>query len=174
MKTNRLIAFILIVVFSGSAHAGPVEEGKSIFTSRCAGCHNVKQVLTGPALAGVEQRHSLEWIVQFVQSSQTMIKAGDKTAVALYQQFNRVNMPDHTDLSTAHIKSILEYVQSVASSAADKAPFAKPSNIRPAYLPLSFSKDYLLIITYLFAVIILIGTLLYAVSFNGMRDRGRC
>ena len=31
------------------------KEGKTIFSTRCAGCHNVNKTLTGPALAGVDQ-----------------------------------------------------------------------------------------------------------------------
>jgi cytochrome c2 len=77
----------------------PVEEGKALFTTRCASCHNVNKVVVGPALAGVSERHTEDWIVHFVHSSQTLIKGGDKPAIDLYEKFNKVPMPDHTDLS---------------------------------------------------------------------------
>jgi len=92
--------------------APPIAEGKAIFSTRCAGCHNVNKVVTGPALAGVDQRHSIDWIINFVHSSQTVIKGGDEKAVALFEKFNKIPMPDHPDLTAGNIKSIVEYIKS--------------------------------------------------------------
>src|SRR5206468_4896771 len=98
MKTKL---FFLLLIPGITAFANPPsEEGKQIFTTRCAGCHNVNRILTGPALAGVDQRHSIDWIINFVHSSQTVIRGGDKQAVALFEKFNRIPMPDHPDLSS--------------------------------------------------------------------------
>ncbi|HZF63666.1 MAG TPA: cytochrome c, partial [Chitinophagaceae bacterium] len=94
MKLKFLLLITAIVAAATVLASPPVEEGKSIFATRCAACHNVNKTLTGPALAGVDERRSLEWIVNFVHSSQTMIKNGDKDAVALYKQFNNIPMPD--------------------------------------------------------------------------------
>ncbi|HEU4903492.1 MAG TPA: cytochrome c [Flavisolibacter sp.] len=146
--------------------APPVEEGKTIFAARCAACHNVNKVLTGPALAGVDQRRSLEWIVNFVHSSQTVIKKGDKVAVALFNQFNHIQMPDHPDLSADNIKNIVEYIKTEASSAgAEKAPFAKPGKLRPSYQPLSI-RNYGFFLSYFALVGLLIGVLIFAVQLK--------
>jgi cytochrome c2 len=99
MKFNICFLFTLLFSTSLVLAAPPVEEGKSIFQARCAACHNINKTLTGPALAGVDQRRSMDWIVDFVHSSQTVIKNGDKDAVALFKQFNNIPMPDHNDLS---------------------------------------------------------------------------
>jgi cytochrome c551/c552 len=108
MRTKAtLLLAILLISFISWANPTP-EKGKAIFTTRCAGCHNVNKTLTGPLLAGVDQRRSIEWIIDFVHSSQTMVKSGDKNAVALFEQFNRIPMPDHPDLTDDHIKSIVE------------------------------------------------------------------
>lgn len=118
MKTRLLFFFVLIAL---SVYATPpAEEGKTIFTARCAACHNVNKVLVGPALAGVDQRRSIDWIINFVQSSQSVIKKGDKDAVALFEKFNKIQMPDHPDLTADNIKSIVEYIQSEAQTAANK------------------------------------------------------
>lgn len=121
--------------------APPNEIGKTIFTTRCGSCHNVNKIVVGPALAGVDQRHDIDWIVSFVHSSQTVIKDGDKIAMALFEKFNKMQMPDHPDLSKDDISSIVDYIksQSDASASIDKAPFEKPSKLHPAYLPLSLS-----------------------------------
>ena len=133
----ELIAFSL--VFSFTAVANPLPEaGKTIFSGRCAACHSVNKQLTGPALAGVSDRRSIEWIVKFVQSSQTMVKSGDKDAVSLFAQFNRIPMPDHADLTSDDIKNIVEYIKSeTVTATSTEAPFAKPTSLRPNYMPLS-------------------------------------
>ena len=144
--------------------APPVEEGKSIFISRCAACHNINKTLTGPALAGVDQRRSLDWIVNFVHSSQSMVKNGDKDAVALFNQFNNIPMPDHNDLTDAQIKNVVEYIKTETKPAEEEtAPFAKPSKLRPNYTPLT-AKNYGFFIAFLSTVAVLIGTLLFAVQ----------
>ncbi|MEJ7676628.1 MAG: cytochrome c [Segetibacter sp.] len=60
------------------------EEGKTIFTNRCAACHNVNKELAGPALSGIDKRRPIDWIIKFVHSSQAVVKSGDTYAVNLY------------------------------------------------------------------------------------------
>ena len=160
----KIISFSLVFLTSIYAMATPpVEEGRAIFSARCAGCHNVNKVVTGPALAGVDQRHSIDWIIKFVHSSQTVIKGGDEKAVALFEKFNKIPMPDHPDLTADNIKSIVEYIKSEASAGgSDKPPFARPGKLRPVYTPLSIS-NYGFFIGYLSAVAMLIVGLLFAV-----------
>ena len=92
-----------------------------------------------------------------------MVKAGDKEAVTLYEKFNKIPMPDHSDLTNENIKSIIEFIKAEGKTAATKtAPFEKPSRIRPAYIPLS-SGDYLYIMALLVSVLLLIASLVFAV-----------
>jgi cytochrome c551/c552 len=152
--------------------APPVEEGKAIFSSRCAACHNVNKVVTGPALAGVDQRRSIDWIINFVHSSQTVIKKGDKDAVALFDKFNKIPMPDHPDLTPDNIRSIVEFIKSEASAATETAPFNKPGKLRPVYTPLSIT-NYGFFIGYLAVVALLIFGLLMAVKVKSMERNMR-
>lgn len=170
MKT-RLFLLTLFTSFITSVNAGPpAEDGKAIFTSRCASCHNVNKQLVGPALAGVYERRSIDWIINFVHSSQTMVKKGDKDAVALFEKFNKIPMPDHPDLTDDNIKSIVEFVKVEGKAAStSEAPFAKPGKLRPNYIPLSISNDYLWFIGFLAAVGILVAVLLFAVNASEFR-----
>lgn len=162
---NKFLLFALLAVSLVKA-APPVEEGKTIFTSRCAACHNVNKILTGPALAGVDSRRSIDWIINFVHSSQTVIKKGDPTAVALFNQFNHIQMPDHPDLTADNIKSVVEYIKSEAATAAsEKAPFAKPTKLHPDYKPLTL-KNYGFFLSYFALIALLIGVLLFAVQLK--------
>jgi cytochrome c2 len=172
MKTKAILfALSFILVLSGSANP-PAETGRLIFTSRCAGCHNVNKILTGPALAKVYERHTIDWIVNFVHSSQTVIKGGDKTAVALFEKFNKIQMPDHKDLSTDDIKSVVEYIKTEEKSGGtDVAPFARPGKLRPSYTPLLIT-NYTFFITYVAVVLMLVGALIALVNVKSLqRDR---
>lgn len=125
MKAKLLIFATLIINVQIFA-APPASEGKTIFTARCAGCHNVNKQIVGPALAGIDQRRSMDWIVQFVQSSQKLVKNGDKEAVALFDKFNKMPMPDHADLTADNVKSIVAYIKEEEKAAvAAKATEAK-------------------------------------------------
>ena len=140
----------------------PSEEGQVIFTNRCASCHNANVKIVGPALAGIHERRSMEWIVSFVQSSQTLIKNGDKQAVELFASFNNIPMPDHKDLSAEQIRNVIEYIKSQAKTVAAAAPLARVEKIRPAYLPIR-ATDYWAFAAILGSVMLLvIALLLYA------------
>ncbi len=164
MKSAVCLSSILLFL-SMSLFANPLpEEGKTIFMSRCAACHNVNKQLTGPALSGVNERRSIDWIINFVHSSQTVIKGGDKDAVALFEKFNKIPMPDHPDLTSDNIRSIVEYIKSESkdASAMTSAPFEKPTSLRPNFIPLSIN-NYGFFLVYLGLVGLLIVAMLFLV-----------
>jgi cytochrome c551/c552 len=165
MKTKTILFLAcLFIVSTINAGSPPVETGKLIFSSRCAGCHNVNQTLTGPALAGIAERRSLDWIVNFVHSSQSLIKSGDKTAVELFNKFNKIPMPDHRDLSADDIKSVVEFIKSESKPVStDAAPFATPGKLRPSYTPISIN-NYGFFIVFISVVLLLAAGLVALVS----------
>ena len=168
MKSKRfvsalLLAFSLTTMVQATP---PIEEGKSIFLSRCAACHTVNKNLTGPALSGIDQRRSMDWIISFVHSSQKMIKSGDSAALAIFEKFNKVPMPDHTDLTADNIKNIVEYIKAESKPVTEeKGPFVKPGKKRPAYQPISI-RNYGFFIGYFTVMIALILALYFAVQLK--------
>ena len=170
MKIKFFLLFLLISPVSLLQATPPSEEGKAIFTTRCASCHNVNKILTGPALAGVHERHSIDWIINFVHSSQTMVKKGDKAAVALFEKFNKFPMPDHPDLTTDNIKNIVDYIKTEAKINNGKAPFARPSELRPNYTPISIT-NYSFFIGFLGLVLVLILVMLFAVEVSAFKRK---
>ena len=176
MRTKLLAASLTMTLalgaiysFADNAVVSP-EKGKTIFTTRCTSCHNVNAQVVGPALANVDQRRTVDWIVSFVHSPKTLIQKNDKQAVALYNQFNQIVMPDHSDLSSDDIKNILAYVKSETKTiAATEAPFVKPWKIVPNYRPLSITKDAGFFISYLVAVFVLVALLILAVNIKDMQ-----
>ncbi len=162
-------AIIFFSIILGHSAAGlaapPVEAGKSIFDTRCAACHSVNKRLTGPALAGVEDRREMSWIIDFVRSSRSLIKAGDEAALAVFEEYNKVPMPDHSDLSNEDIHNIMLYVKSATvEQAAGGAPFRMPGQpLRPSYVPLTIH-SYGFFGLFFVSVGLLIAALLFLVK----------
>ena len=164
---NKIIFLMFFLTITNCLFAyPPTEEGKSIFMSRCAACHNVNKSMTGPALSGIDLRRSIDWIISFVQSSQSMVKKGDTTAIAIFEKFKRIQMPDHADLTDKNIKSIVAYIKAESKLISDdKAPFVKPGQQKPFYLPISIS-NYGFFLVYFAVVIALILALYFAVQLK--------
>jgi mono/diheme cytochrome c family protein len=172
MHMSKSVVFSIFALLMAyySFGAPPAEDGKRIFSMRCAACHNVNKTLTGPALAGVQERRSTEWIISFVHSSQTLVRNGDKDAVALFEKFNKIAMPDHRDLSADDIKNILEYIKvATVATPATTAPFRKPDlPLRPKYTPVSL-QDHTLLVGYFVAIALLVGALLALVKVKSLQ-----
>src|ERR1019366_1196563 len=134
MKIKFFILTLSCIFFTEiTTTAAPLDEGKNIFIARCIGCHKIDKDFAGPALANVDKRHTIDWIIKFVHSSQTVIKNRDTSAVALFSKFNRKIMPDHADLTDQDIKNVVEYikVESAKIGHANDKPLENPYDLQP-------------------------------------------
>ena len=114
--------FIVLLLCNFSASAAP--DGKALFMSNCASCHNPLKDATGPALKDINKSFpDKEWGYKWVKNSQTLVAAGDPTAVAMFNKFGKVVMTPFPQLSNEDIDAIFEYVNAYAPPAA--APAAK-------------------------------------------------
>lgn len=85
-------------------------DGKQIFKVNCASCHTLgKGRLVGPDLENVLQRREESWIREFIHSSTTMVAEGDSVAVALFEEYNFIPMPDQT-INEEEISAVLNYI----------------------------------------------------------------
>lgn len=122
---GRSVALAAALVAALAPAVARAESGEAIFQTRCSACHTVgggKRV--GPDLKGVSERHTDDWIVKFVQSSQTVVKSGDPQATKLFDTY-KVVMPDQS-LSAAEVKSVIDYTKG-ASAAPAPADFPPPT-----------------------------------------------
>lgn len=123
-------AVILILASAVSAYSQDPEHGKKIFTDNCAICHTIgKGRLIGPDLAGIGERREKDWVLAFVSNSGEMIASGDKTAVQLFEEFNRLTMPAH-DFSEAELENLYAYLvseggQQAVAAVAEPEPVAE-------------------------------------------------
>jgi mono/diheme cytochrome c family protein len=113
-KIPRSLAALLIAVFVCNFSANAAPDGKAIFQSNCASCHNPLKDATGPALKGVDGRvPSKEWIYNWVHNSSKVIAGGDKYANDLFAKWNKTAMTAFPQLSTEEIDAVVTYVNSV-------------------------------------------------------------
>lgn len=114
MRKLNLISILLCLCFFLNAEENRdsllLEEGKHLFRNHCKACHNIDRILVGPALKGVTERRDSLWIYSFIKNSQSMIKQGDSTAIALYAEYNEVMMPNQK-LADSEIDAILNYIE---------------------------------------------------------------
>ncbi len=107
MKKITFTLMFMTLILTSQAN----EEGKKIFTSRCTACHKIGGRLIGPDLKNVTQIREHGWLVSFIQSSQSMIKAGDPLARQLFIDYNQNVMPDNRDLNEEQIVNLLAYIE---------------------------------------------------------------
>ena len=101
-----MFAFIMAFVYA-SGQNKPAE----IFEKNCSICHKIStEKLIGPGLAGITQRRDKAWIVKFVRSSKTLIESGDKIAVQVFNENNKIPMPEHMFLSEADVNGLIDYI----------------------------------------------------------------
>ena len=100
-----LIICGLLFCFNGFSQ----NDGEALFKANCAACHKIKGRLVGPGLANIHKKRSEDWIISFVQSSQSLIKSGDADAIAIYEEYSKIQMPDQ-NLSNDQVQSIIAYI----------------------------------------------------------------
>jgi cytochrome c2 len=87
------------------------QTGEELFKTACSSCHTIKGGrLIGPDLTGIYDKRENEWLVSFIRSSLTMIKAGDPDAVAVFNEYNKIPMPDN-NMTDAQINSIIDFIR---------------------------------------------------------------
>ena len=101
--------------------AGDPALGAALWKANvCGSCHagNMKDNMTGPALAGVQARWAGEprdHLYQWVQQSQKLIASGKSArAEAVWSQWKPTVMSNYTNLSNADVEHLLAYIKGTA------------------------------------------------------------
>ncbi|MFQ5549951.1 MAG: c-type cytochrome [Gemmatimonadales bacterium] len=105
---------------AGAGSGSGASQGRETFTTSCSPCHTVGGGrLVGPDLLGVADRRDEAWIIEFVQHSQRLVGDGDPDAIAIFEEFNQIPMPDQP-LSDDDVRAVLAYIRE--GSTAQVAP----------------------------------------------------
>jgi len=121
IRLNKIYLLFLTLGFSGislfsqtEGAVGDAEAGKKLWvSSNCGSCHQVHKKTVGPALKGVQDRHSIDWIVEWVQNNEAMRKSGDAEALAIYEEYGGAAMNLFPNLTSQDVIDILAYIESV-------------------------------------------------------------
>jgi cytochrome c551/c552 len=116
MIKKILILSSLCILTSGMLNG----QAENLYAIKCGICHTIgKGKLVGPDLLNVQDRHSDEWLLKFVRSSQKMINSGDPVAVKLFKENNNMIMPDPM-ITDEEILSILAFIAESSTSGASQ------------------------------------------------------
>ena len=110
-KLSTLLA-VFIFLFSAStlqAFEGDAKNGKKLFKSNCASCHKLDKKLVGPALTGVTDKYSEEWLTKWIRNNAELRASGDEDAIAIFEEYNGSVMSAFPTLSDQDIFDILQY-----------------------------------------------------------------
>ncbi|MEG0859624.1 MAG: SCO family protein [Pseudomonas sp.] len=96
----------------------PPSSGEELFRTRCAACHSVGPQdgqgigmrNVGPDLLGVTERRDRAWLSRWIREPDRMLAERDVLAVTLYEEFNRVAMPN-LRLNLDDAERVLEFLQ---------------------------------------------------------------
>ena len=106
---SSLIIFLFTISISASAQN--TEEGEKLYKANCTACHQIDNKLIGPALRGVSDKYSEEWLIKWIKNSAEMIAAGDPDAIAIWEEYNKSPMTAFPYFSDDDVKNILAYIE---------------------------------------------------------------
>src|SRR5258705_4125845 len=124
MKKGTLIisiAFLFLLYFSScntgtsvnasiiSTDSATIVKGKASFYQSCSGCHNFKTEGIGPALGGLTDSVSVDWIQHFIRDPKKVIESGDVRALQLAKDF-KVAMPSFASFPDDKINEIIAFM----------------------------------------------------------------
>lgn len=108
---NKGVGPIKTVSFAEAIDAEMAENGKKIFSTTCVACHMAEQRMIGPALKGVFERRSPEWVMNMILNPDVMLKE-DPIAKALLKEYNNAIMLNQ-NLSEEDARAVAEYLRTM-------------------------------------------------------------
>ncbi|MDH3795807.1 MAG: cytochrome c, partial [Flavobacteriaceae bacterium] len=108
---NKGIGPITELTFSDSIDEEMAAKGKSTFDAICIACHMTDQRMIGPAMTGVYERRSPEWVMNMILNPDEMLLK-DPIAKALLKEYNNMIMLDQ-NLSEEDARAVAEYLRTL-------------------------------------------------------------
>ena len=152
---SSLAIFVILFSFSGLLYSQNIEEGEKLYQANCTACHQIDNKLIGPALRGVSDKYSEEWLIKWIKNSAEMIASGDPDAIAIYEEYNKSPMTAFPYFSDDDVRNILAYIE----EAPQKAPPAAVASSDGAVLEAddSKTKDYIILTIAIILLLVVAG-----------------
>jgi hypothetical protein len=86
------------------------KRGKKVWENTgCMICHRFgARAGSGPDMNGLFERRSAEWVTRFLKNTTEMLES-DSIAIALYEDFKRIKMPQ-IKLTDSDIQAVMHYI----------------------------------------------------------------
>ena len=108
---NKGVGPIKSVDFADEIDTEMVAAGQAKFQAICTACHMPEQRMIGPALKGVFDRRSPEWVMNMILNPDGMLKE-DPIAKALLKEYNNAIMLNQ-NLAEEDARNIAEYLRTL-------------------------------------------------------------
>ena len=108
---NKGIGPIKEVAFADEIDTEMAARGEAKFNAICVACHMVDQRMIGPAMKGVYERRSPEWVMNMILNPDGMLKE-DPIAKALLKEYNNAIMLNQ-NLTEEETRDIAEYLRTL-------------------------------------------------------------
>jgi cytochrome c553 len=109
--SNKGIGPVSSVEFDKEINTDLAAEGEAKFNTICIACHMADQRMIGPAMEGVYDRRSPEWVMNMILNPDGMLKE-DPIAIALLEEYNNAIMLNQ-NLSEDEARAIAEYLRTL-------------------------------------------------------------
>ena len=102
---NKGIGPVKSVTLDG-INAGLVSRGQKVFETKCQACHQFEAKVVGPALKGVTQRRSPEWIMNMILNTNEMVEK-DPIVKSLIAEY--MTKMTYQNVSEEEARALLEF-----------------------------------------------------------------
>ena len=90
--------------------AAMAAKGEETFNNLCIACHRPKKRLIGPAMIGIMERRTPEWLMNMILNPEEMIKK-DPIAQALLEEMGSIML--NQNLTETQAREVLEYIRTI-------------------------------------------------------------
>lgn len=108
---NKGVGPFTSVSFDDEINTEMASAGEAKFQAICTACHMAEQRMIGPALKGVYERRSPEWVMNMIINPDGMLKE-DPIAKALLKEYNNAIMLNQ-NLTEEETRNVAEYLRTL-------------------------------------------------------------
>jgi len=105
--SNKGVGPITNVILENKVNISMANSGEKLFNQLCTSCHMINEDYIGPAMSGILDRRSPEWIMNMILNPIQMLKE-DPIAIELLEEYDFEYMYNQ-NLLEEEVREILEY-----------------------------------------------------------------
>ncbi|MDG1889098.1 MAG: c-type cytochrome [Flavobacteriaceae bacterium] len=111
MISDKGIGPVNKVVLDKDIDPGLAKSGEKLFNQLCTSCHMINKESIGPAIEGILNRRSTEWVMNMILNPTEMLEK-DPQAKKLLKEYNNVYMYNQ-HLIEEEVREIIEYFRTI-------------------------------------------------------------